>query len=53
MVKNRILISEEADLIQGRVSKQILVRHYLKESMKELSNRVLEGLKGLEQSINN
>jgi hypothetical protein len=49
MVKNRILISEEADLIEGRVSKQILVRHYLKESMKELSNRILSALKDLEK----
>jgi intergrase/recombinase len=51
MVKNKILISEEADVCQGRVSKEVMVRHYLKESLKELSDRILKGLEDLGKSI--
>ena len=53
MVKNRILISEEADLCQGRVPKTVFARNYLKESLKELSNRIFKALTELEQPINN
>jgi intergrase/recombinase len=35
MVRHNI-ISEEADLLQGRVPKSVFVRHYLKENPKEL-----------------
>jgi hypothetical protein len=44
------LISEEVDLLQGRVSKSVFVRHYLKENPKELRDRTLEALKQLEQT---
>jgi intergrase/recombinase len=47
------LISEEVDLLQGRIGKSIFVRHYLKENPKELSKRILTALRILEQSINN
>jgi intergrase/recombinase len=50
MSKNRILISEEVDLCQGRIPKSVFARHYLKENLKELSNRVLEGLRALESN---
>ena len=48
MVKNRILITEEADLCQGRIPKSVFAKHYLKESLKELSGRVVKGLENLE-----
>jgi hypothetical protein len=53
MVKNRILISEEADLCQGRIPKSVFARHYLKENLKELSSKILVALTELEQSVNN
>jgi hypothetical protein len=40
MVKNG-LISEEADLLEARVSRQVFVRSYLKENMTEFRDRVL------------
>jgi hypothetical protein len=45
------LISEEVDLLQGRVSKSIFVRHYLKENPAELRDRVITALTQLEQSL--
>jgi intergrase/recombinase len=45
------LISEEVDLLQGRVSKSVFVRHYLKENPAELRDRTLEALKQLEQTL--
>jgi intergrase/recombinase len=51
MVKNRVLISEEADLCQGRVPKSVFAKHYLKENLKELSDRTLKGLQGLIENI--
>jgi hypothetical protein len=47
----RNLISEEVDLLQGRISKSVFVRHYLKENPKELRDRTLEALKQLEQTL--
>jgi intergrase/recombinase len=49
MVKHGI-ISEEVDLLQGRVSKSVFVRHYLKENPTELRDRTLEALRQLEQT---
>jgi len=51
MVKNRILITEEADLCQGRIPKTVFAKHYLKENLKELSDRILKGLEDLGKSI--
>jgi intergrase/recombinase len=50
MVRHNI-ISEEVDLLQGRVSKSIFVRHYLKENPVELRDRIFKALTELEQSI--
>jgi hypothetical protein len=50
MVKHG-LASEEVDLLQGRVSKSMFARHYLKENPTELGDRVLEALRQMEQSI--
>jgi hypothetical protein len=52
MVKNRILISEEADICQGRIPRSVFARHYLKENIGELSNRILVALAELEKTIN-
>jgi intergrase/recombinase len=50
MVRHNI-ISEEVDLLQGRVSKSVFVRHYLKENPTELRDRALEALRQLEQTL--
>jgi intergrase/recombinase len=50
MVKHG-LASEEVDLLQGRVSKSVFVRHYLKENPTEMKDRVLKALRQMEQSI--
>ena len=42
LVKN-VLINEEVDLLQGRVSKGVFARHYLKGEIAEFKSRVLEG----------
>jgi hypothetical protein len=47
LVKNG-LISEEVDLLQGRVSKTVFARHYLKENIGEFKGRILEGTSKLE-----
>ena len=52
MVKNRILISEECDIMQGRIPRTVFARNYLKESFRELSDRILKGLIDLENQIN-
>jgi intergrase/recombinase len=51
LVKNG-LISEEVDLLQGRVSKSVFARHYLKENIGEFKSRVLEGNNKLETLLN-
>jgi intergrase/recombinase len=50
MVRHNI-ISEEVGLLQGRVSKSVFVRHYLKENPVELRDRVMTALTQLEQSF--
>jgi intergrase/recombinase len=45
------IISEEVDLLQGRVSKSVFVRHYLKENPAELRDRIFKALAELEQTI--
>jgi len=45
------LIREEVDLLQGRVSRSIFVRHYLTIDFKELTKRTLEALLELQRSI--
>ena len=51
MVRHNI-ISEEVDLLQGRVPKSVFARHYLKENPAELKDRVLTALTQLEQTLN-
>jgi len=50
MVRHNI-ISEEVDLLQGRIPKSVFARHYLKENPTELRNRVLTALTLLEQTL--
>ena len=50
MAKNG-LMSEEIDLLQGRVPRSVFARHYLKENIGEFKNRVLEGNGKLESLI--
>jgi hypothetical protein len=45
------LMSEEIDLLQGRVPKTVFARHYLKENIGEFKNRVLEGNNKLESLL--
>ena len=45
------LIREEVDLLQGRISKSIFVRHYWSPSFKELRERTLIALKELESNL--
>ena len=47
MAKNG-LMSEEINLLQGRVPKSVFARHYLKENIGEFKNRVLEANSKLE-----
>ena len=47
MAKNG-LMSEEIDLLQGRVPRSVFARHYLKENIDEFKARVLEGAAKLE-----
>ena len=46
------LISEEVDLLQGRVPKSVFVRHYLKENPTELRDRTIKAISELEQTLN-
>ena len=43
------LIKEEVDLLQGRISKSIFVRHYWSPAISELSGRVFKALEELKQ----
>ncbi len=45
------LISEEADILQGRVPKSVFARHYLKENPRDLRDRTLEAIGQLEQTL--
>lgn len=42
------LISEEVDLLQGRIPKTVFARHYLKENLDEFRKRVLKTNRKLE-----
>ena len=45
------LIKEEVDLLQGRITKSIFVRHYWSPAIKELKQRVFKALQELEQTV--
>jgi len=45
------LIREEVDLLQGRISKSIFVRHYWSPAISELRERVFKALKELKQRV--
>jgi hypothetical protein len=45
------LLSEQIDLVQGRVGKSIFLQHYFKQDAKLLSSRVLGLLPKLEESL--
>jgi hypothetical protein len=45
------IISELVDLIQGRIGKDVFIRHYLKETPQNLSSQVLTVLRDLEDSF--
>ena len=45
------LIKEEVDLLQGRISKSIFVRHYWSPAINELRERVFKALKELKQRV--
>ena len=45
------LISEEADLLEGRVSKSVFMRAYMKENIEEFKGRVLEANAKLESLL--
>jgi hypothetical protein len=50
MAKNG-LMSEEIDLLQGRVPKSVFARHYLKENIEEFKSRVLNANSNLEKTL--
>jgi intergrase/recombinase len=50
MVRHNI-ISEEVDLLQGRIPKSVFARHYLKENPTELRDRTLKAISELEQTL--
>jgi intergrase/recombinase len=45
------LLSEQIDLIQGRVGKSIFLQHYFKQNPKTLNSKILEALPKLEQTL--
>jgi len=45
------LIKEEVDLLQGRISKSIFVRHYWSPAITELRNRVFQVLDQLRTEL--
>lgn len=45
------LLSEQIDLIQGRVGKSIFLHHYFKQDAKLLCNRIRGLLPKLEESL--
>ncbi len=46
-------MSEEIDLLQGRVPRSVFARHYLKENLDELKGKILESTTNLEKSLLN
>jgi intergrase/recombinase len=47
------LLSEQIDLMEGRIGKSIFLMHYFKENPKELSDKILSLLPALEQTLEN
>ncbi len=47
------LLSEQIDLIEGRIGKSIFLMHYFKENPKRLSDKVLNSLPIYEQTLTN
>jgi len=45
------LLSEQIDLVQGRVGKSIFLQHYFKQDAKLLSSRIFELLLKLEEKL--
>jgi intergrase/recombinase len=45
------LLSEQIDLVQGRVGKSIFLQHYFKQDAKSLSRQILQLLPKLEESL--
>jgi intergrase/recombinase len=45
------LLSEQIDLMEGRIGKSIFLMHYFKENPKLLSDRILELLPNLEKTL--
>jgi hypothetical protein len=45
------LLSEQIDLVQGRVGKSIFLQHYFKQDAKSLSNRILQLLPMIEDFL--
>ena len=45
------LLSEQIDLLQGRIGKSIFLMHYFKENPKLLGDKILELLPTLEQTL--
>jgi hypothetical protein len=45
------LLSEQIDLIEGRIGKTIFLMHYFKENPKTLSDKILESLTSLEATL--
>jgi adenine specific DNA methylase Mod len=48
---NHELMKEEIDLLQGRISKSVSVRHYWSLAIKELRDRVFRVLELLEPKL--
>jgi hypothetical protein len=45
------LLSEQIDLVQGRVGRSIFLQHYFKQDAKLLGHKILELLLKLEKSL--
>ncbi len=45
------LLSEQIDLIEGRIGKTIFLMHYFKENPKALSEKILENIPKLESNF--
>jgi intergrase/recombinase len=49
-LRNKGIMAESIDLVQGRVGKSVFVQHYLKLNLAELSKQILAVIKELESS---
>jgi len=45
------LLSEQIDLMEGRIGKSIFLMHYFKENPKLVSDKILDLLPALEQTL--